>query len=105
MMLLWFVGLTAMDVSLCGVFSSQDVLTFAAFDVAVEHSGVPISASGLLPNAALVTGAGASTPLCVMSIGWVRSPPSPAPAAPVARNATASRADVAAASGMAHRRR
>src|SRR3954470_2873090 len=81
MMLLGFVGFTAMDVSLCGTLSSQDVLTFVALDVAVEQIGTPLrTPPGGLPKTAAVTGAAAPTALWLKSIGWVRSP-SAAPAA------------------------
>jgi hypothetical protein len=40
------VGLTAMDVSLCGPFYSQSVLTFAAVDGAVEQMGVRVFTFG-----------------------------------------------------------
>src|SRR3954466_5042188 len=93
MMLLGFVGFTAMDVSLCGTLSSQDVLTFAALDVAVEQIGTPLrTAPGGVPKTAVVTGAGASTALWVKSIGWVRPPLSPAVAGPMARSDAATRA-------------
>src|SRR5690349_11397445 len=75
-MLFGLVGFTAIDVSLCGTFRSQDVLTFAAELGAVAQIGVPILGPGLLPKTADVTGAGASRTLCVKSIGCCRSPPS-----------------------------
>src|SRR3954469_12879267 len=74
MMLLGFVGFTAMDVSLCGTLSSQDVLTFVALDVAVEQIGTPLrTPPGGLPKTAAVTGAAAPTALWLKSIGWGRA--------------------------------
>src|SRR4051812_5493291 len=105
MMLSWLVGFTAIDVSLCGVFSSQEVLTLAAFDVAVVQIGTPLrTPPGGLPNPAVVTGAAATTPLCVKSIGCVRSSSS-ALAAGAARNEATSRAEASTASGPPGRRR
>src|SRR4051794_15490263 len=105
MMLFRFVGFTAMDDSLCGTLSSQDVLTFAALDVAVEQIGTPLrTAPGGLPNTAVVTGAGASAALWVKSIGWVRPPLSPAVADPMARNDAARRADATMVRGLTPRR-
>src|SRR5690242_3980180 len=92
MMLLWLVGLTAMDVSLCGRLCSQAVLTLAAIDVAVVQIGVPILAPGLEPKTALVTGAGASTPLWANSIGCGLSPSSSANAGVAFRNDAANTA-------------
>ena len=65
MMLFGSVGLTAIDVSLCGPtdFVSQSVLTFAAADVVVEQNGVPILTVGPEPQTAVAIGAGALTPL------------------------------------------
>src|SRR3954452_10451936 len=104
MMLLGFVGFTAMDVSLCGTLSSQDVLTFVALDVAVEQIGTPLrTAPGGLPKTAAVTGAGASTAEWLKSIGWVRSP-SPAAAGPMARNDAARRAEATMGRGRTPRR-
>src|SRR3954454_13808560 len=105
MTLLWVTGFTAIDVSLSGTLCSQSVLTFAALDVVVVQMGVPILGRALLPNTAVVTGAGASTPLWVKSIGWARSPSSPASAGPAARNETARNAEATRASGPVRRRR
>src|SRR5215212_10107771 len=73
-MLAGFVGFTAIDVSLCGTFRSQSVLTLAAAEVAVVQIAVPglVCPAGL-PYTPPVTGAGASTPLWVTSIGWMIS--------------------------------
>src|SRR5262245_31368906 len=79
MMLFGFVGLTAMDVSLCGpAVGAQSVLTFGATDGAVVQMAVPVFTGGELPNTALVTGAGASVTLCVKLIGCGSPPSSPA---------------------------
>src|SRR5581483_7085712 len=64
-----FVGLTAIDVSLCGPFVSQSVLTFAPACVGVVQSAVPVFTGGPLAQSVLATGAGASETLCVMSMG------------------------------------
>src|SRR2546423_7448726 len=90
MMLLVFVGLTAIDVSLCGVLCSQSVLTFAAVDVVVEQIGVPILVADPEPNTAPAIGAGASKALCVKSIGCGSSPAA-AIAVPRMANATSAR--------------
>src|SRR5689334_18794097 len=86
-MMFWgLVGLTAIDVSLCGTFRSQSVLTFAAVVVAVVQMAVPVFVwPGELPNTALVTGAGALTALWTKSTGWTFSPAS-APALATPRN-------------------
>jgi hypothetical protein len=72
------VGLTAIEVSLCRL-GSQSVLTLAAVEVGVVQIAVPdVVCPFPLPNTPPVTGAGASTALCVKSTGWVSSPPSAA---------------------------
>src|SRR5215470_14064776 len=55
------VGLTAIEVSLCGPTdgSVQSVLTFDALDVAVVQIAVPVLTAGAVPKTASVTGAGA----------------------------------------------
>src|SRR5215472_238233 len=55
------VGLTAIEVSLCGPTdgSVQSVLTFDALDVAVVQIAVPVLTAGAVPKTAPVTGAGA----------------------------------------------
>src|SRR5690349_18028774 len=94
MMLSWSVGLTAIDVSLCGLFASQLVLTLAAVDVAVVHSALPFFVAGPLPKTECVTGAGASTTLWTKSTGWLI--PSPSSAETTAGTASASTATAAA---------
>src|SRR5436190_10485249 len=73
MMFNGFVGLTAIDVSLCGWFRSQSVFTFAppaTVDTGVvEQNGTPCVPFPPWPNTADVTGAGASRMLCVKSTG------------------------------------
>src|SRR5215207_1396690 len=89
-MLAGLVGFTAIDVSLCGTFRSQSVLTLLAVEVAVVQIAVPdlVCPAGL-PYIPPVTGAGASTPLCVTSMGWMISPSSSAHAGATQRNGTA----------------
>ena len=67
MMLFAFVGLTAIDVSLCGPTDvvSQSVFALAVVCVAVVQIAVPVFTAGPDPNVALGTGAGASIGLCV----------------------------------------
>src|SRR3954467_506323 len=98
MMLFTFVGLTAIDVSLCGPTEvvSQSVFAFGVACVAVVQIAVPVFTAGPDPNTALGTGAGALIALCVKSTGCGSSPPnattlstSAAPA--TGRNAAASR--------------
>src|SRR5690242_18998777 len=71
MMLSWFVGLPAIDVSLCGPIDvvSQSVLTLGAVEVVVEQIAVPVCTVGPEPKVALGTGAAASNGLCVNSTG------------------------------------
>ena len=71
-----FVGLTAIDVSLCGPADvvSQSVLTLAVTCAAVVQIAVPVLTAGPEPNTAPATGAGASTTLCVKSTGCGSSP-------------------------------
>jgi hypothetical protein len=76
-----FVGLTAIDVSLCGFTPSQSVLTFAVVCVGVVQIAVPAFVGGAVPKTAPVTGAGASLTLCTNSIGCSPSPSSPLAAA------------------------
>src|SRR5690242_5120372 len=66
-----FVGLTAIDVSLCGPADvvSQSVLALAASCAAVVQIAVPVLTAGAVPNTAPGTGAGASVTLCVKSTG------------------------------------
>src|SRR5580765_6534815 len=70
-MLFTFVGLTAIDVSLCGPVDvvSQSVFACAALCTAVVQIAVPVFTAGPEPNVALGTGAGASNGLCVKSTG------------------------------------
>src|SRR5260370_2454162 len=70
-MLLAFVGLTAIDVSLCGptVAVSQSVLTFAVVWVGVVQIAVPVVTVGPDPNPPPGAGAGALIALCVKSTG------------------------------------
>src|SRR5262245_18795965 len=82
------VGLTAMDVSLCGPFSSQSVLTFAAAEVAVVQMAVPVFTFGPFDQTVPDTGAGASITLCVASIGSGLSSADATAAAPKANSAT-----------------
>src|SRR5258708_33375597 len=73
------VGLTGMEVSLCGLLApSQSVLTFAPVCVGVVQIAVPVLTAGPVPNTAPVTGAGASLTLCVKLIGCGLSSPSAA---------------------------
>src|SRR5829696_1733310 len=96
-MLAGLVGFTAIDVSLCGTFRSQSVLTLAAAEVAVVQIAVPVLVCPAgLPYTPPVTGAGASTPLWVTSIGWMNSSSS-AEAGAARRNGTASTATAAVA--------
>jgi hypothetical protein len=74
-----FVGLTAIDVSLCGPMPSQSVFTFADVCVGVVQIAVPVFVAGAVPKTALVTGAGASLTLWTNSMG---SSPSPSPSSP-----------------------
>src|SRR5262249_25375214 len=55
------VGLTAIEVSLCGPTdaSVQSVLTLDALDVAVVQIAVPVLTAGVVPKTASVTGAAA----------------------------------------------
>src|SRR6266446_1861579 len=93
-----FVGLTAIDVSLCGPVDvvSQSVFAFAVACVAVVQIAVPVFTAGPEPNTALGTGAGALIALWVKSTGCGSLSPnattlttSAAPA--TANNAAASR--------------
>src|SRR5438093_31846 len=79
-MLLASVGLTAIEVSLCGPTDdvSQSVLTLGVSCVAVVQIAVPVFTAGAVPYTAPETGAGASFTLWVKSMGCVLSPPSPA---------------------------
>src|SRR6266508_4494478 len=69
------VGLTAIDVSLCGfvipfdAVASQSVFTFGASCVGVVQIATPVLNAGPLPKTPPVTGASASKLLCVKSIG------------------------------------
>src|SRR5690349_15556292 len=87
-----FVGLTAIDVSLCGPTDlvSQSVLTFASAAGVDEQNGVPILTVGPEPLTAVAIGAGESTPLCVKSIGCGSSSAA-AIAVPRMANATSAR--------------
>src|SRR3954465_3899519 len=64
-----FLGLTAIDVSLCGLLPSQSVTTLAAFDVAVVQIARPTWTFGPFENTVAVTGAGAWVALWTKSIG------------------------------------
>src|SRR6266436_4303764 len=64
-----FVGLTAIEVSLCGPFVSQSVLTFVVLCVGVVQIAVPVATFGPFAHWVSATGAGASETLWVMSIG------------------------------------
>src|SRR5690348_389649 len=85
-MLLVSVGLTAIEVSLCGPIAcpalepSQSVLTFAAVDVAVVQIAVPVFTAGPVPNTAPATGAGASLTLWTNFTGCGSPSPSATPA-------------------------
>src|SRR4029077_12350435 len=89
-MLLASVGLTAIEVSLCGPTDdvSQSVLTFAVSCVAVVQIAVPVLTAGPVPNTAPGTGAAASLMLWVKSTGSTLSPPSPAATASGQRTKT-----------------
>ena len=65
------VGLTAIDVSLCGPTDvvSQSVFAFAPVCFAVVQIAVPVFTGGAVPKTADVTGAGASVTLWAKSIG------------------------------------
>src|SRR3954454_6774815 len=63
------VGLTAIEVSLCGLFTSQSVLTFGVACVGVVQIAVPVLVAGAPPKTAPATGAGASVALWVKSTG------------------------------------
>src|SRR5712691_3958772 len=65
------VGLTAIEVSLCGPSddSVQSVLTLTPVDGAVVQMAVPVLTDGVVPNTASVTGAGAPHTLCAKSSG------------------------------------
>src|SRR4051794_29259427 len=71
------VGLTAIDVSLCGPTEdvSQSVLAFGPDWVAVVQIAVPVLTAGPDPNTALGTGAGALIALWVKSTGCGPSSP------------------------------
>src|SRR5437879_272609 len=85
------VGLTAIDVSLCGpAVGAQSVLTFAALDVVVEQIAVPVLTAGPVPTTAPATGAGASKALCGRSTGCGSSSAA-AIAVPRMANATSAR--------------
>src|SRR2546430_2645944 len=62
-MLAGFVGLTAIELSLCGPIPcpfapSQSVLTLAASDMVVVQIACPFLADGVVPETAFLTGAG-----------------------------------------------
>src|SRR5947207_15060301 len=95
MMFAALVGLTAIEVSLCGLTPSQSVLTFAAACVGVEQIAVPGLAAGALPNTAPATGAGASVALCAKSTGCGSSSPSAGPTPTPSASAAAAAATTA----------
>src|SRR6266567_6955963 len=79
-MFIGLVGLTAIEVSLCGPTDSsvQSVLTLAAVEVEVVQIAVPVLTGGEDPNTPPATGAGAFTTLCVKSRGcWLPSAATP----------------------------
>src|SRR5262249_54042323 len=98
-MLFVSVGLTAIDVSLCGpAVGEQSVLRSAAGEVVGVQIAVPGLVFGPVPNTALVTGAGASTTLWVKLTGC-GSPPS-SPIAAVTPRARVKRLPTAATTSM-----
>src|SRR5215467_10577737 len=87
------VGLTAIEVSLCGPTdgSAQSVLTLDALDVAVVQMAVPVLTAGVVPKTAPVTGAGALATLFVKSTGCGLSSAATASGRPTAIAETAPR--------------
>src|SRR6266516_2286841 len=79
-----FVGLTAIDVSLCGpAVGAQSVLALAPVWIGVVQIFWPGLRELSEPKTAPATGAGASTTLWVKSTGWMMSPPSSASTGPM----------------------
>src|SRR6266581_8612524 len=74
------VGLTAIEVSLCGPFegSAQSVLALAPVCLVVVQIAVPVFTGGLVPNTPSGTGAGAPRTLWLLSTGCGSSPATPA---------------------------
>src|SRR6266567_9062717 len=70
-MFIGLVGLTAIEVSLCGPTddSMQSVFALTPGCTAVVQMAVPVLTDGAVPNTAPSTGAGAPVTLCAKSIG------------------------------------